>query len=109
MYIFTIFKPFGLENCVNAYRRGLLRCSFGLQGNAKASNRGTSDRTDSRAFFFIQSIVILFRHLESWQLKKEISMHGWIDDSNVQCIGIYCNTLCNDIYIEKIDNMADSQ
>ena len=52
MYIFTIFKPFGLENCVDAYRRGLLRCSFGLQGNAKASNRGTSDRTDSRAFFF---------------------------------------------------------
>ena len=98
MYIFTIFKPFGLENCVNAYRRGLLRCSFGLQGNAKASNRGTSDWTDSRAFFLYTINRYFISPLESWQLKKEISMHGWIGDSNVQCIGVYCNPFCNDFY-----------
>ena len=36
-----------------AYRRGLLRCSFYYTGHAKASKRGTSDKVEFHAFFCI--------------------------------------------------------
>jgi hypothetical protein len=33
------------------YRRGLLRCSFNSNGQSRASESGTSNSTDSHAFF----------------------------------------------------------
>ena len=40
-------------NNVYSYRRGLRRCSFRLKGDARATMRETSDRTDSHALFCI--------------------------------------------------------
>jgi hypothetical protein len=37
--------------CRYTYRRGLLRCSFNSNGQSRASNRGTSNSTDSTLFY----------------------------------------------------------
>ena len=44
---------YDIYNNVYSYRRGLRRCSFRLKGDARATMRETSDKTDSHASFCI--------------------------------------------------------
>jgi hypothetical protein len=48
-----------MQFCRYAYRRGLRRCSFNYQGDARASMRGTSDKKIPTLFRIMQITIDL--------------------------------------------------
>ena len=62
-----------------AYRRGLLRCSFYYTGHAKASKRGTSDSAKVPRFFCAYWECLKLTHMDfiEFIMKTIFEIVGW--------------------------------